>query len=332
MASKPAAPLVCVIAYEDLCTFEFSIAVEVFGIPRPEFDPWYRFRVVSVKREPVRGRGGITISASGRLSELRDASLIIVPGWNHPDVPVPPLLRRALIKAHENGIRIASICTGAFALAQCGLLDGKKATTHWRHAAELSRRFPSVDVQPDVLYVDEGNILTSAGAAAGLDLCLHIVRRDFGVERANAVAKNMVMPAHRNGGQTQFIPRPVLKERGSSIAALLDKIRHHLGEDWTIERMAKTAHVSRRTLLRRFHDVTGESPQNWLTAERIARSKELLETTRLELKEIASSVGFGSPELFRHHFRARVGTSPSAYRAVFGTGGFNPTDSSRKVA
>ena len=313
-------PLVCVVAYDGLTAFEFAIAVEVFGFPRPEISPWYRFKVVSAGKGRLRALGGISINASSKLSQIRDASLVIVPGWRNLEADVPDEMKRALLSAHRSGARIASICSGAFVLAQCGLLDGRKATTHWRHSEELARRFPAIEVKPDVLYVDEGDVLTSAGAAAVLDLCLHIIRKDFGVERANAIARRLVMPAHRGGGQTQFIPRPVAKERGSSINTLLDTLRRRLNEDWTIERMASAAHVSRRTLLRRFRDTTGQSPQNWLVAERVERSKELLETTFTDLKEIAAAAGFSSSEIFRHHFRARVGTSPSAYRASFGAG------------
>ena len=316
--ATPKMPLVCVLAYEGLCTFEFAIAVEVFGLERPEFSTWYEFKVVSLADGPVRARGGISIKADGRLNELRSASLIIIPGWPDPQAAVPDDLKRELIAAHRRGTRIASICTGAFVLAQCGLFDGLQVTTHWRWADELARRFPKIKVTPNVLYVDEGSVLSSAGSAAGLDLCLHIVRNDFGVELANELARRLVMPAHRGGGQAQFIVRPVAKASRNSIGDLLETLRKRLDEDWTIDRMAKTAHVSKRTLLRRFRDATNESPQNWLIAERVERAKELLETSRANLKEIAAAAGFSSPEVFRHHFRARVGASPAAYRESFG--------------
>jgi len=310
------------LAYDGLCTFEFAIATEVFGLDRPEFgDDWYRFRVISI--EPARAvaaRGGIAIKAQGSLKELRTADLIIVPGWRDSNAEVPLELRRELLAASRRGARIASICSGVFVLAQCGLLDGRSATTHWRYSSDLSERFPAIRVKPDVLYVDEGCVLTSAGSAAGLDLCLHIVRKDFGVERANDVARRLVMPAHRSGGQAQFITKPLARISRNSISDLLDTLRRRLDEEWTIERIAGAAHVSRRTLLRRFRDATNQSPQEWLVAERVERAKELLETTAVDLKEIASASGFRSPESFRHHFRLRVGASPSGYRASFGIG------------
>jgi AraC family transcriptional activator FtrA len=318
MARAHKAPLVCVLAYDGLATFEFGIAVEVFGVPRPEFDPWYRFLVVSADGQPLKATGGITVTASGTLRDLRDAALVIIPGCPHPDATFPQELVEALRDAHRRGTRIASICTGAFALAQAGLLDGRRATTHWRHAEKLAARYPRVEVLPDILYIDEGDVLTSAGASAGLDLCLHIVRRDFGVARANDVARRLVMPAHRTGGQAQFIQRPVARDTKNSIGELLDQLRQRLDEEWTIERVAQLVHVSRRTLLRRFRLATGESPLSWLTAERVERAKELLETPTIQLKEVAAAAGFRSPETFRHHFRQRVGISPSEYRASFG--------------
>lgn len=324
-------PLVCVVAYNGLSTFEFGITVGAFGMSWPEFDDWYRFKVVAAEDGPLRAIGGISVNAPGKLSDLLRASLVVVPGWRGVDEPIPSGLRRALIRARHNGARIASLCSGAYVLAQCGFLDGKSATTHWRLTSDLTDRFPNIRIKPDVLYVDNGDILTAAGSAAGIDLCLHIIRRDFGVEKANSVARRMVMPAHRTGGQFQFVPRPVAKERNTSFAPLLDLLRSRMDEEWTIARMANLMHASRRTLLRRFKEATGVSPQVWLITERIERSKQLLETARVDIKEIAATTGFSSLEAFRYHFRSRVGISPTAYRTEFGIKSFEgrPTDLDR---
>lgn len=313
-------PLVCLLAYDGLPLFEVGIATEVFGLPRPEFDAWYNFKIVAVEPGMLSATGGIRIEAAHDLSLLGQASLIIAPGWRGPDRPLPAELVDALKAAHRRGARIASICSGVFMLAACGFLDGKSATTHWRHVEKLQKHYPEIKVLPDVLYVDEGSILTSAGSAAGIDLCLHIVRHDFGSEVANMVARRLVLPAHREGGQAQFIPRPVPKERGGKIAPLMDEIRLKLDEDWSVNKMALAAGLTPRTLLRRFQDSAGESPLAWVTAERVERAKELLETTAIGVTEIAEATGFGAPETLRHHFRRKVGTSPLQYRSSFTAG------------
>lgn len=310
-------PLVCALAYDGLCMFEFGIAAEVFGLPRPEFDRWYDFRVIATKPGKMTSVSGITIEADHDLNALETASLIIVPGWPAHDATVDPTLLQALTKARSNGARFATICSGVFLLAAYGFLDGKCATTHWRYADALQARFPALKVDPNVLYIDEGDVLTSAGSAAGLDLCLHIVRNDYGSEIANQVARRLVLPAHRQGGQAQFIPRPLPKHRAGDIAELMDKVRETLTDDWPIERMADVAGLAPRTLLRRFKAAAGESPQAWLVAERINRAKELLETTKLGVSDIAESCGLNTPETLRHHFRRLVGTSPLQYRNKF---------------
>ena len=202
--------------------------------------------------------------------------------------------------------------------ARAGLLAGKRATTHWRYAQTLQALFPDISVQSDILYLDEGDILTAAGSAAGIDLCLHIVRKDFGSEIANMVARRLVLPAHREGGQAQFIARPVAKERQGRIGPLCDMLLERMDEPWTIATMARAANLSERSLIRHFQQATGMSPMNWLIAERIERSRELLETTALDLDAIATAAGFQAAETFRHHFRTRMGVSPSAYRRSFG--------------
>lgn len=317
--STQRSPLVCVLAYDGLCTFEFGICVEVFGLARPEIGvPWYRFAVVAAEDGPLRATGGVTISAVHSLSLVESADLILVPGWRGIAEPVPPQLIAALQSASRSGARTASICSGAFVLAAAGLLAGKRVTTHWRYVEALRAMDRSITVESDVLYVDEGNVLTSAGSAAGLDLCMHIVRKDYGPEIANIVARRLVLPAHRDGGQAQFVPAPVAKLREGEIAQLLDLLRRSLEKPWSIEAMAKRAGLSPRTLLRKFKQTTGESPQCWLTRQRVNFARDLLETTSLGVQIVAERAGFGSPETLRHHFRRQMGVAPTSYRNAFG--------------
>ena len=321
MPNPPANRLVVVVAYDGLCTFEFGCAVEVFGLARPELgEDWYQFAVASADSPPLRAAGGVWVSADGGLDWLAAAGTVIVPGWRSIDAPVPAALCDALRNAHAAGARILSLCSGAFVLAAAGLLDGRSATTHWRYAAPLVHRFPSIRFVPDVLYVDEGSILTAAGSAAGLDLCLHLVRRDWGPSIANRVARRLVLPAHRQGGQAQYVERPVPRDRagGSRLGLLMDRVRASLDQDWPLTRMAAEAASSLRALHRRFREATGQSPGEWLAAERVGRARELLESSALAIDDLAVACGFGSAATLRHHFRARLGTSPAAYRARFG--------------
>lgn len=309
---------VCILAYDGLCTFEFGLCVEVFGLERPELEvPWYNLDVVSIDHGLIKAAGGISFMASTDLSLLESADLVMLPGWRGIHDPVPDKLCQSLQTAVSKGARIASICSGVFILAAAGLLTGKRATTHWRYIDQLKSKFSDIDVQENVLYVGDGNILSSAGSAAGLDLCLHIVRQDYGAEIANSVARRLVLPAHRDGGQAQYVPRPVVANTHSDIAPLLDILQRRLDEDWTVERMAGAANTSPRTLQRRFKETTGQSPQMWLTKQRIAFARDLLETTKLTIDEIAYKVGIGSPESLRHHFRRDMGIPPSAYRRSF---------------
>ncbi|MBT9386899.1 transcriptional regulator FtrA [Pseudooceanicola sp. CBS1P-1] len=319
MPKSAKAPLVCAIAYDGLCTFEFGIAVELFALPRPEFDHWYRYATLKADAGPIRGTGGITIDAQNDLELLQEASLIVVPGWRGADAPVPPALCAALQSAHARGARIASICSGVFVLAAAGLLEGKTATTHWRYTDLLADRFPNVTVDPDVLFVEQDGIYTSAGSAAGLDLGLHIIRQDFGAQAAASVARRLVVPAQRDGGQRQFVPRPEPKARvGSNLAALQDHVRASLNEDWSIARMARSAGTSNRTLARRFHEETGSTPMHWLKAERVSRAAELLENGKMPLSDVWEACGFGSAETFRREFRKMMGVPPARYRERMG--------------
>ena len=312
-------PLVCAIAYDGLCTFEFGIAVELFALPRPEFENWYRFATVKAEPGPIRAVGGITVDAQEDLGLLQDASLIIVPGWRGADTPVPEDLCAALRAACVRGARVASICSGVFVLAAAGLLKGKSATTHWRYTDKLAERYPETAVDPDVLFVEDDRVFTSAGSAAGLDLGLHIIRQDYGAQVAASVARRLVLPAQRDGGQRQFVPRPEPRARmGSGLAALQDRIRASINEQWPIERMASAAATSGRTLARRFHEETGTTPSNWLKVERVSRAAELLENSAIPLSDIWETCGFGSAETFRREFRKTMGVPPARYRERLG--------------
>ena len=309
---------VVAVAYDRLCTFEFGCTVELFGLPRPELEvPWYEFAVCAAERGPIRAMGGIGVRVPHSLRWLERADTIVIPGWRDANEAPPPALVRKLREAYARGARICSICSGVFILAAAGLLTGKRATTHWKYVDLLASRYPDIVVEPNALYVDEGQILTSAGSAAGLDMLLHVVRKDFGPKVANQVAQRLVIPPHREGGQAQFVPRPVAADERGRLARLLDWIRAHLAAEHTIESLAAQASMSPRTLQRQFKASTGLSPYAWIVRERIERAKELLESSRLPAQRIAERVGMGSAESLRHHFRAQVGTAPARYRARF---------------
>jgi AraC family transcriptional regulator, transcriptional activator FtrA len=294
----------------------------VFGLARPELGPdWYRFETCSRGRS-VSSQYGMRMRAANGLERLHAAGTIVIPGWQGIDVPVPQAILDALRGAHARGARLLSICSGAFVLAATGLLDGRRATTHWRYAEALQRRYPAICVDPNVLYVDEGSVLTSAGSAAGLDLCLHLVRRDYGSAIANQVARRLVIPPHRDGGQAQFLERPVEDREGKSgqaksLSVLLDKIRKRPGQPWRIGELARLAAMSERTFMRRFRAATGMSPADWVTRARVDAARELLENTALPIDHVAERCGLGTPTTLRHHFRKKVGVSPAQYRKRF---------------
>jgi AraC family transcriptional regulator, transcriptional activator FtrA len=311
--------LVAAVAYDGLGAFEFGVVSEVFGLARPELGAkWYRFAACAAEPGPLRSVGGIQLHVDRGLDLLKEAGTVIIPAWRDPAQPAPPALLEALRGAHARGTRLVSICSGAFVLAAAGVLAGKRATTHWRHAPTLASAFPDIAVEADVLYVDEGNVLTSAGSAAGIDLCLHIVRTDFGPEIANHVARRLVMAPHRDGGQGQFIetPVPTVRER-SILGPLLDRMRSRLQQPQSIGDLAAEAHMSVRTFLRRFHATTGMTPGEWLLAQRLSRARELLEATTHSIERVATLSGFGSAATLRLHFRNRLGVSPVDYRARF---------------
>ncbi|SDI45274.1 transcriptional regulator, AraC family with amidase-like domain [Actinokineospora alba] len=308
---------VSVLAYPGMSMFELGIVTEVFGLPRPELDvDWYRLTVCAEAGEvPV--IGGARLRTDGDLDTLAAADTVIIPGVSDVRGACSPALVAALRSAHARGARLVSICSGAFALAEAGLLDGRRATTHWRYAARLAERFPAVTVDPDVLYVDEGDVLTSAGSAAGLDLCVHLIRTDHGAAVANAVARRLVVPPHREGGQAQFIESPVSAPEDDAVTATMAWALANLTAPITIATLARQAHLSPRSYLRRFKESSGTSPIRWLIAQRVQASLPLLEASDQSVAEIATAVGFDSPVTFRHHFARALHTSPSGYRRAF---------------
>jgi transcriptional regulator GlxA family with amidase domain len=308
----------------EFAAFELATAHEVFGIDRSEYtdpEPWYEFRVVATFATPVPVvGGGWSLSTPWTLDDIADADTVIVPVWpDRADADAPPEVLDALRAAHARGARIVTVCSGAFLLAQTGLLDGRQATTHWMYAPQLAKQFPAVEVDPNVLFVDAGDgLFTSAGTAAGIDLCLHLVRLDYGADVANAVARRMVVPPQRDGGQAQFVHAPLPPAASDDpIGRTLDWAIEHLDEPLTVEDLARQALVSPRSFARRFRTATGTTPMQWLTRQRVLHAQRLLETTDLPVEVVAQRCGFGTATALRVHFRRLVGTSPLAYRRTF---------------
>ena len=312
--------LVVALAYDRLCTFEFGCVTELFALERPELKvDWYGFAICAIDRGPLRAAGGIMVTAPYKPQLLDRANTIVVPGWRDADELPPEALLKRIRSAYQRGARLCSICSGVFVLAAAGVLDGKTVTTHWRYAAKLQQQYPQLRVQPDSLYVDEGQVITSAGSAAGLDMLLHLVRRDYGSVVANRVAQRLVIPPHREGGQAQFVPRPMPQDESGRLARLMDWVREHPALPHTLRSLAERAVMSPRTLQRQFHNATGLAPYDWLVRERVAVARELLEAhTPLPIPRIAELAGFGSEESMRRHFRRIAMTSPAAYREKFG--------------
>lgn len=310
---------VVVLAYDGLCTFEFGVAVEIFGLPRPELgDNWYRFAVAAVDEGTLRATGGIRIVAEGGLELLTQADTIVVPGWRGASVPVPDALCKALQDAHQRGCRVVSICSGVFVLAAAGLLNGRKATTHWRYTEQLRLRYPHIEVLEDALYYDQGNVMTSAGSAAGIDLCLHIVRSDFGRETANNVARRLVVQPHRDGMQTQQVSGPVARSRESqSLGKLFDFLHQQLAASHTVASLAAYVGMSPRTFLRRFAEATGTTPARWILRERLNRARELLTQSQMTIDLVAGQAGFTNATSLRHHFQQQFALTPGQYRRKF---------------
>jgi AraC family transcriptional regulator, transcriptional activator FtrA len=299
--------------------FEVAVAGEVFGMPRPDLlSRPYVVQVCRVGEGPVRSEGArMLIDAEAGLDEICAADTVVVPALPSHDTPVPDGLIAALQVAAGRGARVVSLCSGAFALAAAGLLDGRRATTHWMYCEDLAARFPAVHVDPRVLYVVDGPVATSAGTAAGIDLCLELVRADHGVAVAAEVARRLVVPPHRHGGQAQYVSTPMPVTPDSSLAPLLDWARSHLDRPLTLRLMAREAGTTTRTLTRRFTAELGLPPLQWLTAERVRRARQLLEDTALPIEQVAQSCGLGTAANLRVHFTRQTGTTPTAYRAAF---------------
>ncbi|MGI8333536.1 helix-turn-helix domain-containing protein [Actinomadura scrupuli] len=309
-----------VLVFDGMAPFELGVVVEIFGLPRPELTvPWYDLRVCAEEPgRPLRAVGGFSMTAEHGLDAFAEADTVMVVAVPDVHTEVSAAVVEALRKAHERGARIVAICSGAFALAAAGLLDGREATTHWRYADLFQRRYPQVRLDPDVLYVDGGDVLTSAGSAAGLDLCLHLVRQDHGARVANAVARRLVIPPHREGGQAQFVEAavaPVTEDDG--VGRAMAWALGHLAEPITVAELARQAHLAPRTFIRHFNRHTGTSPLRWVIGQRVMASLPLLEGTTTSVEEIGAAVGFDSPATFRHHFARAMHTSPSAYRRTF---------------
>ncbi|KUF18805.1 MULTISPECIES: helix-turn-helix domain-containing protein [Streptomyces] len=300
---------------EGMLHFELAVAYEVFGsAPDAVPGPWYDVEVCGSAAVRV---GRFLLEPDHGLDRLAKADTVIVPGWADVAVAPPGDLVDAVRAAHEAGARVASLCTGAFVLAAAGLLDGRRATTHWAHTDVLAARHPRVEVDPDVLYVDNGSVLTSAGKAAALDLCLHLVRRDHGSAVTNTVARRLVVPPHRAGGQAQFVTAPVPDRYTHPLADLLPWAVERLDRPLTVADLARQAGLSSRHLARHFRTVTGTSPLQWLLTQRIHRAQELLETTDDSVESIASATGMGTATTLRRHFGRAVGVPPDTYRRTF---------------
>jgi AraC family transcriptional activator FtrA len=311
---------VAVLAFEGLAPFDLGVAVEIFAPARPELEVpwWYSFAVCAERPGPLGAMGGFQLIAPYGLETLAAADTVIVPGCADVRADPSPELAGALRCAHANGARLVSICSGAFTLAAAGLLDGREAATHWLHARLLQERFPRVRVNADVLYVDGGDVLTSAGTAAGIDLCLHLIRRDHGAEIANRIARQMVVAAHRDGGQAQFIEAPVPRRIDDDpIASTVQWALERLGDPLTVGELARRSHLSPRQFSRRFRAATGTSPGGWLLRQRLQASLTLLERSDASIEAIGRLVGLPSAAGFRRHFRDAFGVPPSSYRRNF---------------
>jgi transcriptional regulator GlxA family with amidase domain len=299
--------------------FEFAVACEVFGMDRSDQGvPNFDFAVCSERPgEPVPTAMGFTVTTEHGFERLAEADLIVVPATKPREAPIPESLVRELKAADERGAWIMSLCSGAFTLAKAGLLDGRRATAHWLNAEELASEYPHIDVELDVLYVEDGNIITSAGTAAGIDACLHLVRKELGARVASTIARRMVVPPQRDGGQRQYVESPVPSIEADSLQPLLEWAVENLTEDLSVQALARRAVMSERTFARRFRAETGSTPHTWVTAQRVLLARRLLEETDASVEQIASRTGLGTAAILRHHFTRLVGNTPQSYRRTF---------------
>ncbi|MFE7100107.1 helix-turn-helix domain-containing protein [Streptomyces erythrochromogenes] len=311
---------VAVALLDEVAPFEFGIFCEVFGIDRSDHGlPVYDYAVCAAEDGPLTMSGtGFTFAPAHGPERLESADLICVPAFrNASERTFPEPLLAALRRGVQRGARVLSVCSGAYVLGAAGLLDGRRCTTHWMHAPSLARRFPRALVDPDVLYVDEGAVITSAGTASGIDACLHLVRQEHGAEVASAIARRMVVPPHRDGGQAQYIQRPLPRTSCDTVGEVIQWMGRHLAEEITVEQLAERAHMSPRTFARRFLQETGTTPYKWVLRQRVLLAQELLESTDDTVDAIAGRSGFGNAAALRHHFLRTLDTTPNAFRRAF---------------
>jgi transcriptional regulator GlxA family with amidase domain len=320
MTTRPSKTRVVVVAFDGISPFHLSVPCIVFGDALGRDSP-FDVVVCAAEPPPLKTTAGFSLSALAPLSALKRADAIVLPSWRDVKERPPERLLKALREAHARGAQIVGLCFGAHVLAEAGLLDGRRATTHWEYAKAMADRYPAVDIDPEVLYVEDGNILTSAGTAAGIDACLHLVRRRLGTEAANRLARRLVVSPHREGGQAQFIEQPLPSTAsGTRLAQLIDSVRARLDQPHSLDSLASEASMSRRSFTRHFKALTGTTVQSWLLAERLAFSQRLLEQTDQSVERIAEIAGFGSVVSMRHHFRGTLGVNPTAWRRSFSSG------------
>jgi AraC family transcriptional regulator, transcriptional activator FtrA len=314
---------IAVAIYDGLLGYEYGIVAEMFGLVRPGLEKiWYDYMPCRVEKGTITSSHGLIMAPRFGTRELLAADTIVIPGWRSPAHIPRPSFVKAIRTAYQNGSTLISICSGAFVLGHAGLLDGRRSTAHWLHTDELQRSFPKTTVMRDRLYVNDGRISTSAGSSAGLDLCLSVIRDDFGVEIANLVARRMVAPSHREGGQSQYVQPAVLAIENDEMGPVLDWMTKHIAEPITLEMIADRFSMSLRTFQRRFQALTGLAPLNWLNENRLTRARALLETTDFSIEQVAHRSGLGSTANLRKHFERRLKTTPSVYRSTFK---LNPT-------
>jgi transcriptional regulator GlxA family with amidase domain len=311
-----------VLAFEGVSLFHLSVPGTVFGADRaPGGLPPYEVQYCAPEPGRVRTDQGMAIEVPAGLEAMAAADIVVVPAWNHPEQVAPVALTEALRQAHARGAQVVGLCLGAFVLGDAGLLDGRRATTHWACRGLFARRFPEADFHPDVLYVDDDRVTTSAGTVAAIDCCLHLVRQRHGADAANRVARLLVTPPHRQGGQAQYIEQPVpALPSEHRLPGVMEWAREHLSQPLSLDVLAEVARMSRRTFTRRFREATGTTVVKWLVAERVARAQQLLETTDMPIERLATEVGFGTALSLRQHFAGQVRTSPSSYRRAFREG------------
>lgn len=312
-------PAVAAIAFDGISPFHLSVPCLVFGADRTTLGlPRFDFRVCAIENGPIRTDAGLTISVPHGLSALDDADIVIVPSWKDLGSSPPAALIDALLGAHERGALIVGLCLGTFAVAATGLLSGRRAATHWAYADQLQELYPDILVEPEVLYIDNGDVVTSAGVAAGLDCCLHVVRARYGAEAALRLARQIVLSPHRQGGQAQFIERPIARTGNADrFTQAIETVRKTLGEPHSLDSVAGHAGLTRRTFTRRFQKTIGTSFGDWLTDQRVQLAQRLLEATEKSMDTVAFEAGFGSATSLRQHFAARLRTSPAQYRREF---------------